>query len=60
MDHARRIARNLTTEKLECEESDTWELTALACKLCEAGGAYRSRAGNTLVFMTFGEVRLSK
>lgn len=50
----------LTTRKLECNEADAWELTALACHLCEAQGAYRGPAGTALVFMTFGEVRLSR
>lgn len=51
------IAR-LTTQKLSCTEQDAWELTALACKLNEAQGAYRGPAGTALVFMTFGEVTL--
>jgi hypothetical protein len=50
----------LTTRKLECEETEAWEFVALACKLCDAQGAYRGPAGPTLVFMTFGEARLSK
>ncbi|MFO1093735.1 MAG: hypothetical protein U0992_10550 [Planctomycetaceae bacterium] len=48
----------LTTRKLACDENTAWELTALACHLCEAQGAYRGPAGSTLVFMTFGEVAL--
>jgi hypothetical protein len=50
----------LTTRKLACEEAEAWDFAALACKLCEAQGAYRGPAGSTLVFMTFGEVRLGK
>jgi hypothetical protein len=50
----------LTMKKLGCSEEQAWELTALACKLCEAQGAYRGAADDTLVFMTFGEVRLQK
>jgi hypothetical protein len=50
----------LTTRKLECTEDEAWEFTALACHLCEAQGAYRGPAGAALVFMTFGEVTLSK
>jgi len=49
----------LTTRKFTCSETEAWELTALACKLCEAQGAYRGPAGTTLVFMTFGTVTLS-
>jgi hypothetical protein len=50
----------LTTRKLACEESEAWEFTALACKLCQAQGAYRGPAGTARVFMTFGDVKLSK
>jgi hypothetical protein len=50
----------LTTRKLACEESEAWEFTALACKLGEAQGAYRGPTGDTLVFMTFDGVRLSR
>jgi hypothetical protein len=50
----------LTTRKLEITESEAWELTALAFLLCGANGAYRGPAGDAAVFMTFGEVRLSK
>src|SRR5262249_33019081 len=67
-EHARRVKvygqqhgiERLTTQKLECEEAEAWEFTALACKLCDAQGAYRGPAGSTLVFMTFGTVTLSK
>lgn len=51
---------SLTTQKLECQESEAWEFTALACKLCDAQGAYRGPAGSAMVFMTFGDVKLSK
>jgi hypothetical protein len=50
----------LTTQKLRCSESDAWEFTALACKLGNGQGGYRGPAGPTLVFMTFGNVSLSK
>lgn len=55
---ARGIDR-LTTRKLSCSETEAWELTALACKLCNAQGAYRGPAGTVLVFMTFGTVSLN-
>ncbi len=45
--------------KVECAESDCWEFTALACKLCDAKGAYRGPSDTARVFMTFGEVTLS-
>jgi hypothetical protein len=50
----------LTTQKLSCTEEDAWQFAALACKLCEAQGAYRGPSGPTRVFMTFGTVSLSK
>jgi hypothetical protein len=50
----------LTTRKLTCTEQDAWIFAAFACKLCNAQGAYRGPAGTTFVFMTFGEVSLSK
>ena len=50
----------LTTRKLGCSESEAWELTALAFMLCGANGAYRGPDGTAFVFMTFGEVQLSK
>lgn len=54
-----KIAR-LTSAKWSCTESDAWLMTALACKLCEAQGAYRGPAGTTFVFMTFDKVLLCK
>ncbi len=66
--HAKRVRdygkqhgiKRLTTRKLGCSEDDAWELAAVACKLCEAQGAYRGPAGTAFVFLTFGEVTLSK
>lgn len=67
-DHARRVEAFgekhgidlLTTRKLECTEDDAWEFTALACHLAGAQGGYRGPMGPTLVYMTFGDVTLSK
>jgi hypothetical protein len=67
-DHARQMQaygkqhgiERLTTRKLACSEDEAWELVALACKLCDAQGAYRGPAGTAMVFMTFGAVTLSK
>jgi hypothetical protein len=67
-DHAKQIRafgekhgiEKLTTKQLECDESEAWEFAALACKLCNAQGAYRGPAGTAMVFMTFGKVQLSK
>lgn len=50
----------LTTSRLICPEERCWELTALACLLTKAQGAYRGPAGTTYVFMTFGQVSLSQ
>ena len=50
----------LTTAQWACEEAEAWAMTALACKLNEAQGAYRGPAGATYVFMTFGRVRLHR
>ncbi len=66
--HARRVREygeehgisQLTTRKLACSEDEAWEFAALACKLCGAQGAYRGPAGTALVFMTFGDVKLTQ
>lgn len=50
----------LTTAEWAGAEEDAWAMVALAVKLCEAQGAYRGPAGPVYVFMTFGEVKLSK
>ena len=68
MEHSRRMLdygrthaiADLTTPSFACSEERCWELTAVTCLLCEAQGAYRGPAGTTMVFMTFGEVTLSK
>ncbi len=49
-----------TERMVECTEEQAWEFTAVAARLGEANGAYRGPAGTALVFMTFGEVKLSK
>lgn len=67
-EHARRVHEygkkkgiaRLLIRKLACSELEAWEFVALACKLCEAQGAYRGPAGVALVYMTFGNVKLSK
>lgn len=51
--------KELTTRKLSVTEEQCWEFTALACKLNDAQGGYRGPSGPTLVFMTFGEPKLS-
>ncbi len=67
-EHARAVKKygeehhleRLTARKFPCTETAAWEFTAIACKLNGAEGAYRGPAGNTLVFMTYGNVQLSK
>ena len=67
-EHARRVQAFgqergydvLTTPKLACPEEQCWELTALACMVAEAQGAYRGPAGDVRVFVTFGNVKLGK
>lgn len=54
-----RIER-LTTPKWPADETDGWRMAALANRLCSSNGAYRGPAGNTMVFMTFGEIKLEK
>ena len=50
----------LTEPSWSAEESDAWEMTALAAHLGEAEGAYRGPSGALHIFMTFGEVAISK
>ena len=50
----------LTTAKREGSEDDCWRFTALACHLGDAQGAYRGPTDGPFVFMTYGDVRLSK
>ena len=50
----------LTTRRIEASETECWQFAALACHLANAQGAYRGPAGATLVFMTFGNVTISK
>jgi hypothetical protein len=49
-----------TERKVKCSEDEAWEFTAVAARLGKANGAYRGPAGTALVYMTFGEIRLSK
>lgn len=66
-EHARRVFEygkkhgidRFTTRKLACSEDEAWEFVAVACKLCDAQGAYRGPMDSTYVFMTFGEISLS-
>src|SRR5262245_59051366 len=51
---------NYTERKVKCSEDDAWQFTAVAARLGNANGAYRGPAGSALVYMTFGEIKLSK
>ena len=46
--------------KVPANEAKAWEFTAVASRLSEANGVYRGNMGDTLVFMTFGKVTMSK
>jgi hypothetical protein len=59
LDQQRKITE-LTTPKMEMTEDKAWELAALTCKLGNHQGAYRGPAGPTMVFITFGEVKMQK
>jgi hypothetical protein len=50
----------LTTLTFACTEKTCWELTALAFQLCRANGAYSGPAGAARIFMTFGDLKLTK
>jgi hypothetical protein len=49
-----------TERKVKCSEDEAWEFTAVAARLGKANGAYRGPAGTALVYMTFGEIKLSR
>lgn len=50
----------LTTRKIIASEDDAWTFTALACHLIADQGVYRGPTGPTLVFMTFGNLTISR
>lgn len=50
----------LTTRQIEASEDDAWQFTALAAHLAGANGGYRGPTGRALVFMTFGEIAITK
>jgi hypothetical protein len=49
-----------TKRMVSCTEDEAWGFTAVAGRLGGASGAYRGQSGTTLIYMTFGEVTLSK
>jgi hypothetical protein len=50
----------LTSRKISTTEDKCWEFAALTCHLGNYQGAYRGPGGDTMVFITFGEVKLQK
>ena len=46
--------------KISCTEDDAWSFAAVANRLANANGVYRGPSGTTLVFITFGEIKLEK
>jgi len=67
-EHARRVRafgaqyglEALTSRMIEATEEDGWVFTSLACHLAGAQGGYRGPAGDTRVFMTFGDVTINR
>lgn len=50
----------LTTPMMRCPSDKAWGMTAVACKLNNAEGAFRGVDGDTEIFMTFDAVKISK
>jgi hypothetical protein len=48
------------SQKMKITERQAWELSALSCMLNCAQGVYRGPAGDAMVFIEFGTVKLSK
>lgn len=49
-----------TTRMVEVTEEQAWRFTATALYLAGAQGAYRGPAGTTMIFMTFGDLTVSR
>jgi len=49
-----------TTRMVECTEEQAWRFTSVALYLSGAQGAYRGPAGSALVFMTFGDMTITR
>jgi hypothetical protein len=52
--------RRLTTAQWPATEIDGWNMAALAGRICGSNGVYRAPSGAAFIFITFGEVLLSK
>ncbi|WP_255754964.1 DUF6882 domain-containing protein [Massilia sp. erpn] len=46
------------SRKVQCSEDEAWSFAAVANRLAKANGVYRGSSDTTLVFMTFGDVKL--
>jgi hypothetical protein len=55
-----RTVPELTSRKLQVSTQRAWELTALACKLGGGQGAFVGPAGTTLIYFTFGEMKMER
>jgi len=51
---------SLTTRKIHCSAQRARAFAALACKLCDSQGAYEGIMDQTHIWVTFGDVSLSK
>lgn len=50
----------LATDSWRGTADDAWGMAAVAAKVCRMQGVYCGRAGATMVFLMFGQVKLSK
>ena len=50
----------LTTPEWKSDKEQAWNMAAITTKLCQAQGAFCGPSGSTLIFFTFGQVKLSK
>ncbi len=50
----------LTRRAYKSTEQQCWEMMALAYLLCQANGAYRGLTPTQSIFMTFGEIKLTR
>jgi len=53
-------AKDFINRKVSCTEDDAWSFAAVTNRLAKANGVYRGSSDTTLVFMTFGEVKVEK
>ena len=57
---AQQKIERLTTEKWPGTEEEAWQMAALACLICDTQGIYRGPAGDTVVFIAFGQPEIRK